>query len=231
MKFRLFVFCIALLCGQSLYAGSSASGQEQSFVYTDEVARYLQWESNWKYQEYEPSGEMEQGDLLKKEEKPEVSPDTKSSFLDFGVMNIDWLIWTLVGVIFVIIAIAMFVILSQQSAGSGNKVDHKFMDETFDSLHANENLERVLKSGDYNEAIRIVYLRTLEWLEQRKMIQWEKSKTAIEYYYELTSEKRKPMMRELTEIFLMARYDDVVADVSMYEKAAECSEQICTNRK
>ena len=201
-------------------------------TYNERVAATLrEWSAR---SPYDPDGYMEQGDHLVKEEKKKEEDNNYDWMRIFRLGRItektaELLISIFVGIIVLVVVIALCVILKNTSV---DKTTQKkvYVDDEYDSLHAEEDLKRVVEEGDYKEAIRIVYLRTLEWLDRRKMITWEKSKTAIEYYYELDSQKRKKPMREMTKLYLSARYDKVVADKEMYELVDGYSQQICTRR-
>lgn len=65
-----------------------------------------------------------------------------------------------------------------------------------------------LSKEQYAEAIRLVYLKTLYYLQRHNCISWNESKTATEYYYEYRNVKRRPVFHELIDLYLVAVYAD-----------------------
>lgn len=65
-----------------------------------------------------------------------------------------------------------------------------------------------LRNEQYDEAIRLTYLKTLYYLQRHNCISWTESKTATEYYYEYKNAQRRPIFHELTGLYLVAVYAD-----------------------
>ncbi|MCQ2202555.1 MAG: hypothetical protein MJZ27_10790 [Bacteroidales bacterium] len=65
-----------------------------------------------------------------------------------------------------------------------------------------------LSNEQYDEAIRLTYLKTLYYLHRHNAVSWTESKTATEYYYEYKNVERRPMLHELTALYLVAVYAD-----------------------
>ncbi|MBR5972666.1 MAG: DUF4129 domain-containing protein [Paludibacteraceae bacterium] len=86
-------------------------------------------------------------------------------------------------------------------------------------LNGDEDFELMMKKGDYKEAIRIIYVRTLALLNNKEIIHWERSKTPSEYYYEVKSKSVKAPFKNLTHAFLLARYDNIEVSREMVEEA------------
>lgn len=89
-----------------------------------------------------------------------------------------------------------------------------------------KEIEDFVRQGDYNGAIRLVYLHSLFTLDKHKHIAWTESKTPTEYYYELKAEKPKPTFFQLTGIYLQVRYGNAAATEPLFRQAEECGKTI-----
>lgn len=175
------------------------------------------------------------GQKMKKFEKGKKSKDEKSRFLSEIVEFIESIngeIFIIALIIFIvcIIFISLFVFYKnhyyhKKYGDSGLKKTENEQVETVDLLN------QALQSKNYNEAVKIVYVQTLAWLNNHQMIHWELSKTPSEYYYEVKDHSLRKPFKELTHIFLLARYDNVMVDCEMYESAQKYKQQILSMTK
>lgn len=105
--------------------------------------------------------------------------------------------------------------------GKGEKKTASADEDTIYGIDFNGELARALARGDYYNAVRMVYLRTLRRLFDRKLIDWRIYKTPTEYTRELPSDD----FRRMTLVFMRVRYGnypasaDAVADMQRYEDA------------
>ncbi len=148
------------------------------------------------------------------------------SFLDLGNFQTEPIYWILAFSFVFLIVVFIAISIDKMRRNHSQKVYQEIAEKEGVSLTISGEVERYIKEKNYKEAIRVLYVRTLIWLNRKKMIQWEKSKTPTEYYYELTSSSRKKDFLLLTRIFLTARYDNAEVDLSMVEQALECSKSI-----
>ncbi len=150
-----------------------------------------------------------------------MNPYEKEELLPFiDIDNIAGpLFYLIAGIIIFLIVTILIVVLSRYRRKNKHKEVHvsKTKGETLEHGGLNE----ALNNQNYKEAVRIVYVETLIWLNDHQLITWEKSKTPIEYYYEMSDEKKKRYFKELTRVFLIARYDKGIVDRMLFENAQE----------
>ncbi|MBP5420960.1 MAG: hypothetical protein J6Y78_00820 [Paludibacteraceae bacterium] len=171
----------------------------------DNVKKYL---SDYEYENYYGPG---------KKMEP-YRPDEGLPFFDMA--NIAGpSFYLIIGLVIFLIVIVLLVVLSQYRR-KGKRKEELVRVKRGEKLEGG-NLNEALNNQNYKEAIRIVYVETLIWLNDHKLITWEKSKTPIEYYYEMSDVKKKECFKELTRIFLIARYDKGVVDRMLFDNAQE----------
>lgn len=129
------------------------------------------------------------------------------------------LYYLIVGIIVFLIVTVLVVVLSRYRVKRKHKEEY-VSKQSGEKLEGG-NLNEALNNQNYKEAIRIVYVETLIWLNDQKLITWEKSKTPIEYYYEMSDVAKKRYFKELTRVFLIARYDKGIVDRMLFENAQE----------
>lgn len=144
-------------------------------------------------------------------------------FEDFE-LSLGPLVWLVAGmVIFLVVVVLVVTISGYQRKKKG--VNHQQESVTTVELEGGD-LKRMVETENYKEAVRILYVQTLTWLNNRELIRWERSKTPIEYYYEMPDKRSKAPFLELTRIFLEARYDRIVVDRAMFDRAQQCANLI-----
>ena len=100
-------------------------------------------------------------------------------------------------------------------------IPYNIEEENIHGIDFNAEISLALKSGDYRLAIRLLYLQTLRFLSDGKLIEWQIHKTPTEYLYEIRNTDMKPMFRELTNRFLQVRYGNYKASPELYETMRE----------
>lgn len=149
--------------------------------------------------------------------------ERKPLFEDFE-LSLGPLVWLVAGmVIFLVVVVLVVTISGYQRKKKG--VNHQQESVTTVELEGGD-LKRMVEKENYKEAVRILYVQTLTWLNNRELIRWERSKTPIEYYYEMPDKRSKAPFLELTRIFLEARYDRIVVDRVMFDRAQQCANLI-----
>lgn len=146
--------------------------------------------------------------------------------VDESSMDLDWLfdiaqpiLKVLTFVFIALIIVVMIVIIYRQREWFSGLFSKKtnYSDDTLKSTSTAINIfghdyEREIKESlsneQYDEAIRLTYLKTLYYLQRHSAISWTESKTATEYYYEYKNVKRQPLFHELTALYLVAVYAD-----------------------
>lgn len=149
-------------------------------------------------------------------------PDDNRPEINF---NFKYVIYTIIGVIVIVIVIIILRSVNFSNIHLRRKKKHAD-DNDITTIEFESELQRALRDCNYKEAIRIVYLDVLNEFDEKQIVHWAKDKTPYEYIYELRDAKLKPLFTQLTNIFLEARFDNVVVDVNMYEGASVCKNDI-----
>jgi len=76
--------------------------------------------------------------------------------------------------------------------------------------------------GDHSRVVRLIYLRTLRWLSDRTLIEWQPSYTPWQYSRQVTDQDFKWM----TDTFMRVRYGKFNADQAMAQRMQQCSQQV-----
>ena len=96
-------------------------------------------------------------------------------------------------------------------------MEYTVSEDTIYGIDFNTEITRAAGNGNYREAIRLTYLKTLRLLSDREIIDWQPFKTPSQYTREFQNEK----LRIMTNHFLRVRYGDFDADKDLF--ATVCS--------
>jgi hypothetical protein len=105
--------------------------------------------------------------------------------------------------------------------------EESFQEETIYGIDFDRLIGTAEESGDWREAIRYTYLKTLRFLSDRGHIDWQLSKTPTQYVYE----DKHPAFRQLTTHFLQIRYGNYEATRALYEEVRQLAETRCQAEK
>jgi hypothetical protein len=92
-------------------------------------------------------------------------------------------------------------------------------EETIYGIDFDKETQQAVTRGDWRQAVRYTYLKTLRWLSDCHHIDWQPSKTPTQYVYE----ERHPAFRQLTTHFLRVRYGNFEATEALYEEVKQLS--------
>ena len=153
------------------------------------------------------------------------SVDTSSCFK--GIVDFFSSLPTVVWVILGIVVLALLVYWAYRSGllnRSGEKDDDDAFDEEDDvyQIDFDEELKKAQLNEDYAVIVRLVYLRTLRTLDERKLIHWHISKTPTQFAIELNSKPFDAMTRH----FLRVRYGKFAATKEMSDEMQTLSEDV-----
>lgn len=99
------------------------------------------------------------------------------------------------------------------------------LDENPEELPAESDLEKLLRlaleSSDRKSAVRILYLIALQRLNEKKYIIWKKNKTNRDYQIEIRQQHFYAGFQEITLLFEIVWYGDVVINQDEYRVISE----------
>lgn len=126
--------------------------------------------------------------------------------------NNSWLIWTLIAVALTLAVVAIVIVKKPELFFSGSRkgkgMAYSVSEDTIYGIDFEAEILRAKAEGDYREAVRLIYLKTLRLLSDKKRIDWQPFKTPSQY----TREYANTRFRTMTNHFLRVRYGDFAAD-------------------
>ncbi|GEM_PF-1353791 len=149
----------------------------------------------------------------------------ESATIDSGTYKTFY--WIILGI--VVLGFLLLLILFKPSLFYRNKkrkIDYRVEEEAVEEDNFEKLIRLALQSGNYIEAIRWRYLKTLEELQKKDLISWDPNKTVNEYVRELDRADLRTDFRGLSRFFLYFRYGDFEASREHYDEVEVLSENI-----
>lgn len=145
----------------------------------------------------------------------------------FGKMSFEsgeraWLIvkWTLIGLF---VAGVVFIILKSKFRGllrgeAKNLSGATFTDlpEDIESINLDKLIDEALHKGNYRLAVRWCFLKSLQSLNNSKLITWQPSKTNVDYEYELKNASLRQHFNKLSYVFEYVWYGEMQASEKVF---------------
>lgn len=132
-----------------------------------------------------------------------------SFFFDDAVGSLSWgevmlYVFAVLGsLFFVLIYFKVDVRSAFRREGKRTPVTLEDMPRDIQQLDFEQLIARATQSGNYREAVRLLYLETLKVLSKTNRIQWKINKTNQDYLYEL---RTSPLRREFSDLTLRYEY-------------------------
>jgi len=104
-------------------------------------------------------------------------------------------------------------------------------EENIHRINFDHEIDAALQNKDFRLAIRMLYLQTLRFLSDNKLIDWQIHKTPTEYLYEIGKQEIKPPFRTLTNHFLQVRYGNYPASIELFESMHQLQSSIRSSEK
>lgn len=82
-------------------------------------------------------------------------------------------------------------------------------------------LAEALRNGEYNKAVRLLYLSALKELSHREHIRWQAGKTNYQYQQELQKKELQAPFRQLGHLFEWAWYGNFQVGETQYKRAEQ----------
>ncbi|MDR1673162.1 MAG: hypothetical protein LBS09_06865 [Bacteroidales bacterium] len=110
--------------------------------------------------------------------------------------------------------------------GNRKKPAYRIEDEDIENQDYDILLAQSLNSGQYAEAVRWQFLKTLQKLQKYQLISFDSYKTVNEYAYEITETELRNIFKTLSYNFIYYRYGQGEADRTAFGKFRDISEEI-----
>ncbi|MDR2147280.1 MAG: DUF4129 domain-containing protein [Tannerella sp.] len=124
--------------------------------------------------------------------------------------------------VLIVAAIVYFIYLKRPElflrAKRTGSLQYDIEEENIHAIDFDTEIAKALSVKDFRYAVRLVYLQTLRFLSEQKLIDWQIHKTPTDYRYELQNLSMKPHFSELTNEFLKVRYGNYDASATLFEK-------------
>ena len=110
-------------------------------------------------------------------------------------------------------------------AESGDTLDYDVEQDTIYGIDFEAAIAQALAENDYRQAMRMVYLQTLKRLSDDGAIDWQPSKTPMQYVRQVGRRE----FAELSRLFILVRYGNHEANESMFLQMKELRQLIINN--
>lgn len=158
--------------------------------------------------------------------------DFDSGFMD-GIADFLSSISTLVWVIFGIVVAAVIIYWAYRSGifnrqNQDENTEHEEMNEedNIRTIDFDHEMEEAVRNHDYAGIVRLVYLRTLHTLDERKAIKWHISKTPSQY----ADEMNLSAFDKMTYHFLYTRYGKFPATSQMCAEMQSLRDEVLNTK-
>jgi hypothetical protein len=112
------------------------------------------------------------------------------------------------------------------SKKKNKNISYSIEDEDIEGQDFDRLIELAVKAGQYAEAIRRQYLKTLQTLHEKGFIAYEAFKTVNEYAYEIQDGKLRSLFRDLSKKFVYFRYGKGIAGKEIFTEFRFESEEL-----
>lgn len=100
--------------------------------------------------------------------------------------------------------------------------DYDVEEDTIYGVNFEAGIARALENQDYRQAVRLVYLQTLKYLEDEGRIEWQLSRTPSQYVRQVNT----PAFTSLSRHFINVRYGNFIATLDLYEQIKALQNEI-----
>lgn len=101
--------------------------------------------------------------------------------------------------------------------------------EDIESVNIDTFIEEALRNGNYRLAVRWCFLKSLQLLNQQKLIDWRPAKTNIDYQYEIQRMDLRDDFSKLSYSFEYVWYGEMQAGESFFVKYKELANKFNKN--
>lgn len=127
------------------------------------------------------------------------------------------LIWSVIAVV-LFLGLVLLIIKKKPKIfyGKGKekkKMDYSISEDNIYGIDFDKEITKALDGGNFREAVRFAYLKTLRLLSDSKLIDWRPFKTPSQYSREFRDEQ----FSEMTGLFLRVRYGGFDADRELFD--------------
>ena len=152
------------------------------------------------------------------------------------LMDNQWTSVVIKFIFFTVFGIVLIAVINQILGGNlgtafsgkkaGEQISLNITEEKLKQQNYDELLKSALSKNQYDEAVRILYLKTLMQLTQAGLISWKADKTNSDYMRELAEHPAKSSFSRLTYFYEYVEYGDFKIDEQGFHKFQDLYQKI-----
>lgn len=96
-------------------------------------------------------------------------------------------------------------------------IEYNVQEDTIYGVNFDADIAKALRAKDYRQAIRLIYLQTLLHLQNAEKINWQPSKTPVEYMRQVNNSE----FAKMSHHFIRVRYGNFEATQELFEEMKE----------
>lgn len=142
------------------------------------------------------------------------TPDINYKYLEYGIYGI-----LAVLALYLLIRFLLESPVTDVFKKEDSKIDgFNFKEETIDQIDFEDLIQKALKNNDYRLAIRYLYLKSLQVLAQKSIIDWHYKKTNIDYLNEINNSTVKKSFQKVSYVYDYVWYGEFEIDEELFQK-------------
>ena len=98
--------------------------------------------------------------------------------------------------------------------GNEEGITYDVQEDTIYGVNLDAEIAKALRAKDYRQAVRFVYLQTLLYLQNASLIDWQASKTPVQYMRQMNH----PDFTLMSQHFMRVRYGNFEASKELFEE-------------
>lgn len=102
-----------------------------------------------------------------------------------------------------------------------NKLEYETVIEDINELDYNTAIQEAIDQKNYRKAIRLYYLKSLKFLADKEIIQWQKDKTNKDYALEVADSNYATEFNEITRLFDFVWYGEFPIDQTLFNQTED----------
>lgn len=102
-----------------------------------------------------------------------------------------------------------------------NKLEYETVIEDINELDYNSAIQEAIEQKNYRKAIRLYYLKSLKFLADKEIIQWQKDKTNSDYTLEVADSNYAADFNEITRLFDFVWYGEFPIDQTLFNQTED----------
>ena len=106
--------------------------------------------------------------------------------------------------------------------GKEDEIAYDVQEDTIYGVNFDAEIAKAQRVGDYRQAVRLIYLQTLLYLQNASLIDWQPSKTPVQYMRQVNI----PAFTSMSHHFIRVRYGNFQATQDVFEEMKTQQKQV-----